>query len=442
MIRLIHGLAEDKELTNRILRNVGWIFSSQVIVSLCSLIAVAVTARVLGADGIAIVALVEAYMRLTSLIIHLEPWQAVMRFGSAALERGDLQRFRTLIKFSTIVDLTLGVTAALIAFACAKPAASLLNLEEHVGLLQIASLALAVSFRPTGIAVLRLFDRFDKLARLDAIVAALRLGVTIVVATLGGGPAEFVAIVVFFSVVDGSVAYILGRRVMAQRIEARAGDGPLQALSENPGLLRMFFNSNAAVILRQATQRLDVMLLATLVSPTAVGFYHIAKRSALAGLRLGRPLAQALYPELARIAETRDNQKLSRLIFGASGAFLMVLVAVVTPVLIWLEPLLAFIFSEEFRGAADVVAIQILASTVLLAGIAVVPAMLSLDRDVPLVLLRLTVTVLFFLAFWPMTRMFGAEGAAATHLLCNLVWLLSSALILRSALARRTVSEA
>ncbi|MEL7211919.1 MAG: oligosaccharide flippase family protein [Pseudomonadota bacterium] len=427
-------------MTARILRNVGWIFSSQIVVSLCSLIAMAATARALGADGLAIVALVEAYMRLTALIVHLEPWQAVMRFGSEALERGDAQRFRTLIRFSTIVDLVLGLAAAFVAFALAKLVAPLLNLEDRVQLLQIAAFALAVSFRPTGLALLRLFDRFDRLARLDAITAVVRLIVTILVAMSGAGPEAFVAIVIIFSLADGILAYVLGRRVMAEQLEGGDAKGPLHALRENPGLLRMFFNSNAAVILRQATQRLDVILLATIVSPAAVGYYHIAKRSAQAGLRLGRPLAQALYPELARVAVSRDDGRLSRLIFGASAAFLLVLVAVVVPVLFWIEPLIVFIFTEDFRPASVVVGIQISASAVLLAGVAVVPAMLSLDRDVPLVLLRLFVTTLFFIAFWPMTFQFGAEGAAATHLLCNLVWLIAAAFVLRSTLARRAVN--
>lgn len=439
MIRRLSSSPEDQKVVVRILRNVSWVFSSQVVTSLSGLVSMAAAARALGAESVAIVALVEAYMRLASLFIHLEPWQAVMRFGSEALERGDTRRFRTLIGFSTIVDVVLGLMAALLAFALAGLVAPWLNLEEHIELLQIASLALAVSLRPTGIAVLRLFDRFDKLARLDAATAIVRAIVSVIVAALGGGPAAFVGVIVVFSVADGALAYILGRRVMADQLLPERADSPLQAIRENPGLLRMFFNSNAAVILRQATQRLDVILLATIVSPTAVGYYHIAKRSALAGLRLGRPLAQAIYPELARFAAARDEGRLSRFIFGMSGIFFLLLVIVVTPVLIWIEPLIVLIFTEDFREAALVVGIQVSASAVLLAGVAIVPALLSTDQDVSLVLLRLSVTVLFFAVFWPMTAQFGAEGAAATHLLCNLIWLVSAGFILRSALARRVM---
>lgn len=437
MILQLFNSKEDKRIMARILRNVSWVFSSQVVTSVCGLISMAAAARALGAENLAIVALVEAYMRMAALFVHLEPWQAVMRFGSEALERGDTRRFRTLIGFSTLVDVVLGLMAAILAFGLAGLVAPLLNLENHLELLQIAALALGVSLRPTGIAMLRLFDCFDKLSKLDAVTAIVRALSSVLVAVFGGGPEAFVMIIVVFSVSDGAFAYILGRRTMASQLAPGSADNPLQAICDNPGLLRVFVNSNLAVLLRQTTQRLDVIILATIVTPTAVGFYHIAKRSALAGLRLGRPLAQAIYPELARFAASSDEGRLTRFIFGLTGAFFFLLVAVVTPVLIWIEPLIVFVFTDNYRGAALVVGIQICASAVLLVGVTVVPALLSIDRDVSLVVLRLSVTVLFFAAFWPMTHQFGAPGAAATHLLSNLVWLVAAGLILRAALARR-----
>ncbi|MEM5545017.1 oligosaccharide flippase family protein [Sulfitobacter sp. AS92] len=435
MILQLFSSKKDKRIMARILRNVSWVFSSQVVTSLCGLISMAAAARALGAENLAIVALVEAYMRLAALFVHLEPWQAVMRFGSEALERGDKRRFRTLIGFSTVVDVVLGLMAAILAFGLAGLVAPWLNLEKHLALLQIASLALAVSLRPTGIAMLRLFDCFDKLAKLDAVTAIVRALSSVLVAVFGGGPEAFVMIIVIFSVSDGALAYILGRRMMAIQLAPDCADNPLQAIRDNPGLLRVFVNSNSAVLLRQTTQRLDVIILATIVSPTAVGFYHVAKRSALAGLRLGRPLAQAIYPELARFAASSDEGRLTRFTFGLSGAFFVLLVVVVTPVLIWIEPLIVFVFTDTYRGAALVVGIQICASAVLLVGVTVVPTLLSIDRDVSLVVLRLSVTVLFFAAFWPMTLQFGAAGAAATHLLSNLVWLVAAGFILRAALA-------
>jgi O-antigen/teichoic acid export membrane protein len=429
--------AEDKKVTARLARNIGWVFSAQIISGICGLIAMAASARALGAEGIAVVALVEAYMRLSALFVHLEPWQAVIRYGSEALEKGDTKRLRTLIGFSTAVDVTLGVAAALVGFALVGVAAPLLGLENETRLLQLAALSLAVSLRPTGIALLRLFDRFDTLARVDAATAVARALLSVLVAALGGGPAAFVAIVIALSLADGSLAYVMGRRIMADRLSSERGGSPLQALRDNPGLLRVFGTSNASVILRQATQRLDVILLATLVTPEAVGFYHIARRTSQAALKLGSPLSQAIFPELARFAAASDHGRLSKLLFGVSGLFVLLLSVVLIPVLVWIEPLVVLAFTESFRDAALVVALQLTASTVLLAGVAVVPAMISLDKDVHLVVLRLAVTVLFFAVFWPMSTQFGAEGAAATHLICNLIWLGTAAFILRFTLARR-----
>ena len=311
-----------------------------------------------------------------------------------------------------------------------------LGLEDHKGLLYLAAFGIAFSLRPTGVALLRLFDRFDILARLDAALALARAVLIVVVALAGAGPAAFVAITVAFALVEGTVTWALGRRIMARTLPAGRADAPHLALRQNPGLLRVFVNSNLLVMLRQVTQRLDVMLLGALASVEAVGFYHIARRSAEAALRLGRPLSQAIYPELARFAAAREAARLGRFLTGVSAGFVLGLAVVLTPVLIWMEPLVALVFGDGFREASTVVALQVVASAILLAGLGISPAMLSLDDDMRLVYLRLAVTATFFALFWPVAARFGAEGAAATHVFCNLLWIGGGALLLRAALAR------
>lgn len=442
MIARFAAATGDGAVYARFLRNIGWIFSSQAAVAVCGLVAMAAAARSLGAEGVAVVALVEAYMRLVALLVHLEPWQAVIRFGSEALERGDARRLRTLIAWSTAVDLALGCAAGLVALVLAGFVAPLLGLEAHAGLLTLAAIGIAFSLRPTGIALLRLFDRFDLLARLDAGLALARALLMVAAALAGMGPAAFVAITVIFALVEGMLTYLLGRRVMARMLPAGTADPARHALRQNPGLLRVFVNSNLLVMLRQVTQRLDVIILGAVASAQAVGFYHIARRSAEAALRLGRPLSQAIYPELARFAAARETARLGRFLAGTSGLLVLGLVLVLTPVVIWMEPLVVAVFGESFRDASQIVAIQVVASGVLLAGLGISPAALSLDDDMRLVLVRLGVTAVFFALFWPVAMHFGAEGAAAVHLVCNLLWIGAGALLVRAALARRATGPA
>jgi len=103
----------------RILRNMAYLFSANILVAVVGLGTVAVMARALGPAGLGAIALAEAFVRLVDQLIRLEPWQAVIRYGALTLENDKETEFRRLVKFSTLFDILGGSLAAFVAItAC------------------------------------------------------------------------------------------------------------------------------------------------------------------------------------------------------------------------------------------------------------------------------------------------------------------------------------
>ncbi len=433
--RLSSGL-RDEPLKKRLLRNLKWIFSAQVAVALLGMVYLAFGARALGAAGLGLIAVLEAYSRIMARLLHLEPWQAVIRHASTALENDEVDRFGRLIGLSVLVDLAGGVLAATVAFFLAPILAPLLGLEDtYYWLLPVGAAACVLSLRATGISLLRIYDRFDILAKLDSATAAFRAFLAIMAWAFDLGLVGFAAIFVLISLLDGTLAYLVGLTQMRKRGHRLQFGGIRETLAENPGFLRFMWNSNLSVILRQTSQRLDVIILAAMVPATAVGYYHIARRCGDAALRLGRPLSQTIYPEFTRLSARGQVAKLGKILRNISAGFAVVLVLVLTPVIWQLDKIILAFFGPEFGPAVPVVAIQAVAVGFYLFGCIVNPALLSLEQDRAMVRIGALITGLFFVVIYPMVTTFGVAGAAASHLICNAIWLVLCSIVLKRAVS-------
>ncbi len=419
---------------HRLIKNLGWLFSSQVLVGLIGLASLALAARALGPAALGLLALVEAYARIVARLVHLEPWQASIKFGSDALEQGDDARLSGIFYMSVVIDLIGGVLAGALAMACA-PLLVLLTGAENLtsSTVFIAALGVFVSLRATGVGALRLFDRFDVLARTDVASAVLRLALYATGFALGFGLTAFVVFFVVISLFDGLLAFVLARREMARRGVSIRPVALSDFKAANPRFFAFVWNSNLSVIFRQLAQRLDVMILAALVSPTALGFYHIARRSSEAALRLGRPLNQAIYPEFTRLVSAGNIAQVRRLAMQIFAGFALVLTAALVPIVLNLDALIDVVLGADFADSATVVATQAVAVAIFLAGMIFNPALLSLSRDRFTAYLSLAAAVLFFALLFPMVSTFGVVGASLSHLIANALWLIACLLVVWSA---------
>ncbi len=423
-----------RSLRSRLSRNLSWTFGSQLFISIAAVVTLFITARALGPAGLGILALVESFVRIVDLILRLEPWQAVIRYAIQAQHRGDTAAFLRLIKLSVLIDAAGGVLAGVVCMILAPFVAPLIGLPEGVGeeYIWVMALGLFFSFRPTAIAVLRIFDRFDRLAWVDMISALVRLLLTVVAWLAGLGIWAFLVILLVQSLLDGLLAFAVALHELRKRGHhgALTAQG-LAALRENPGFLRFLWNSNFNVILRQSANRFDVLVLGAMMSPAAVGVYQLGKRVMNRLTKLAGPLRQTIYPELARLWDKCKIHQFNRLVLIFSASILLLQLVIAVPFMLNMERVIAVLFGPAFAGAGPVMNILLISAIIFASGVALNPALLAMGKDRMLVRVTMLSTLLFALSFLPFVHFWGVEGAAASNLIFNLTWTIGCALAFR-----------
>jgi O-antigen/teichoic acid export membrane protein len=414
------------EVFPRLARNVAYLMSSQAAGGVLGLLTLAVTARALGPAGLGALAMIETYLRAVDGLVRPETWQAVIRYGAAALEakRGDA--------FGRLLRLGLAVDVAGAALAAALAAGGALLLGPSLGLdpvwtflTAVAALMLLASATSAATAVLRLFDRFGTLSRIAVAVAAARLAFAAAAAAFDGGVAGFVAAMMAAHVLEGGATLGAAARELRRRGRLGALRAPLTGVvAENPGFWRFVVNANVAVQARQSTQRFDTLLVGVLLrDASAVGAYQLAKRLGLAAFKLARPLQQAIFPDAARLASRGERARLRRIVLrvgGGAGALALAGAAGMTP---FAREITTALFGAEFAGAAAPLSVQAFAVALLFVGAGgLIPALYALGRDRALARLSLGCAAAFFVCLVALAPPLGVVGASLAHLAFAALW--------------------
>ena len=422
--RSVRRLVHFDDVISRIMRNTGILVVSSTTIGVLGVITLAVTARALGPAGVGILALVEAYIRSVDLIVRWPPTQAVIKYAARMLEADDREAFSRLVKLSIVIDLVGGCLSGVIAILLGYWASTWFDLGgDGYRYILLAAASLFFSFRPTGIAILRMFDRFDLLAISDTGIAIGRLVVALIALALDLGIWAFVTLLFLQGVADGLVVFFLSLREMRRRGYPRLRSGSVrQALAENPRFIGFLFNTNASQVLRQAVTRFDVLALGLFVSPTIVGFYQVAKRSGKAVQRFGRTLTQVLFPELARMWVRGERAQFDELIWFITRTTLAIVAIVFVPLALLIPFIVRTLFGVEFLDAVPIVQLQLVAIVINLAGVSFLPALLSMGLDRELMILAILVTIGFAAAFAPAVLLAGALGAMGCHVLFSVFW--------------------
>lgn len=404
--------------------HIGTLFSANVVVAVLGLGTVIVTARALGPAGVGLLALIEAYARLVNQVVRVEPSQALIKYGSEALEAGDTARFFRLVKLSTLIDIVGALCACAVAWACLSLARDWFGFDpEQTRFAGYFLMAIPFFVSATPIALLRLLQRIKLYARLLVGMAALRLAVTTALWLAGADFAVFLGFLIAYTIVENLVPVVLGWRVLRAQYPQAGLSHPLSGvLRENPKLPRFIFSANANVLARNSTRQLDTVVLGGLVGVSDIGNYQIAKRIGLAALRLARPVQFVVFPKLSQLWARGETRRLTALTLRLNG--LLGLLGLVAVGLVWLvgDTAIRLLFGPDFAGAVPLLVLHMAAAGCLLFGAVLNPALLSIGQDKALLGITLLATAIFFAGLGPLVSQYGIIAASALHVVFNLVW--------------------
>jgi O-antigen/teichoic acid export membrane protein len=401
-------------ILRRVVANAGMLLGGRAVNAVLGLAYMAIAARALGAAELGVLVLIQAFAQFLGEVVKFQSWQTILHYGAQPLAEGRRGEFQRVLRFTLVLDL------ASTAFGIAVGVAGAILFADRLGwtsqeapaaALYMGSIAFMVSATPLGL--LRLFDRFDVLARQAALISLIRVvgsGVALLLhATMEGFLLAWAVGTV------GSWLYLAGAAMKELRrrdlLEGFSWRGPLA--EGMPGAWRFAWNTNLAATLDVAFTHVATLMVGGLVGTSQAAFWRVGRQVADAIAKPAKLLTPALYPELARLRADGKGHAMWRLarnvglLAGGFGLALLAGSALAGPAL------LTLVMGRGFAPAADVMNWQVGAAVIGVFALPLEPMLISLGKPGLAVWVRLAVSAAFLAVLPFLVTRFGLIGAGA-----------------------------
>lgn len=401
-----------------LLKNSSYLAASRAVAAVGAMATLAFAGRGLGVTAFGLLILIHSYVQAASGLTKFNSWQVVVRYGSPALERGDVATFRRATRFAVGLDLTSGVITMVGAIALLPLLAKWFGIPgDLLNYAMLYCLLLPTLGSAAASGVLRALDRFDLLSWQGTITPNLRAVLTFF-AWWYEAPFEIFLAIWFVTDLAGDlVQWAMAWRELRRRELRRSLWPSLRPVGLDRGW-HFAVSVNLTASLTTAWGPLARLLVGGLLSPAAAGLYRVASSLADAAQRPSDFLNKAFYPEVMRLDPTSKKPwKLmlrATLLGTAMGLLMMIGIAIVG------KFMLLHLFGPEFVGAYGVLIVLLGAPLIAMLSFPL-PAMLhSVGRNTTPLVANLAGVLTYVAAIFPLVDRFDLVGAGIAFLIGRL----------------------
>jgi len=297
-----------KDIHRRFLHNASLIVGSRVAFGLLNLGTNVIILRAYGAADLGMVMLLIAYVRVFAEVAKFESWQAVLRFGVIAQERGEENNLRRLIGLALSIDV-ITMFLAIVAAVLLIPQAAVwfgwnAQVTEFAPWFMILIIFLT-NATPNG--VMRLFERVEILALQHGLNAVIRLVAVLIAMMLGGtvvhlAMAWFAGFVISGAMTMAVCAYELIKRDLRPKFSLNLRKtGALF-----PGIWHFLVMSNLIGIGPLAVNHLTTLFVGAQLGSAQAAVLQLARQLSTGISGPTRLLGPLLLPDFSRLSGRGD----------------------------------------------------------------------------------------------------------------------------------------
>jgi O-antigen/teichoic acid export membrane protein len=407
-------MAEQKQGSGRrILRSGAWLFLPKTLSAVLSLIYLAVSTQTLGAADFGKFMLIFSFAQLIAGFTSFQTWQILIRYGTNLVQDKAHAELAELTWFCIILDLIgAGLTLFLAIFGAWLLAANQgWENNETIAVIVFTTL-LVLSSRSTPTGLLRISDRFGDAALPDMLVPIIRLVGTGILVLTQPTIWGFLAIWLLSEFVPTIVVWINVLRQL--KLPLRWSNLPrLNSLQDRfPGIGKFALWSNASSSFKLTSQQMVAVIVGVYVGAAAAGFFRLGYQLGQVFARIGDAVSMALFTEYARVAHiggSKDAGALLSKMMKVSGVAAMLVLAIVG---LAGEPIIVWLFGEEFVAAYPLVMILGTAAALQFATLGLEPALLTAGKAGRVMLCSLAGAIIVAILLIWLLPIYGEVGAA------------------------------
>lgn len=403
----------EKNPFTRLLQNTAILLGGDSVAAIIGMISFAVTARVLGAENLGMLVLIDAFVRVVDRLLNFQSWQFLIKFGSDARSANDHVGFKSLIKFGTFVDVATALVGCCVAVITAELIGKWQNWSpEMIMMARLYSLIIALNFSgiPTGL--LRLFDRFKIFSIYKSFVSFLKLCSVLVAGYLNANWQVFALIWMLAEILECGLITFAAWAELKKQGYTKIWSAPLRGLRQKyPGLWQFMISTNLTGAVKVGFRELDVLVIGKMLSFSDVSLYKLAKKICVALARFNNPLYQALYPELTRSWAERDIslfKKLVKKMMLIMGGFSLVSLL---GMVLFGKSVIVIMTGSAFLAAYGVMIAYYFAKAIAMTTLPLQPMILAMGKAQLSFWIQFIPVCIYFPALYFLIEAFGLVGA-------------------------------
>lgn len=394
----------------RLARQVIWLNAAWAIRILGGIATMSITARIIGVEGLGILATAAAVSVFIYGLMDMRNGLALTTFASQRLAQGRPAAAARVFRFVLIVSLALSLVGyAIIAFI-AFTAGDLLNIvdPEHRNLLLLYGVnGILMSTQEVSRATLQLADRMRLYSAVAAASVLIRCSLLIAVWLTDGGITEVALAHIAESAFNGLALFAAA--IISAPLAGLTGLMRWETLKIPREVARFYTGAFWLTKVNIIVDNMDVIILTQFTGAAGVGLYEGARRIANMATDLIGSFRAGLLPEYSRLWYSGQGAQLRRLALRISILTLALFAAGFALAAAFSAPITRILLGNEFIAAAPLLLILTLKA---FPGTSLQPLLLATGRVWPCVLARTIGLAAFIAAMMWLAPEHGATGAA------------------------------
>ncbi len=400
-----------RQSASRIFRNARTLLGGKAVGGVLSLAYLAIAARSLGATEMGYLVLAHAYVMVIIGIARFQSWQAIIRFGAPLLAINDERNFKTLVRFSTKIDIASAVFAIVISVGFAGLVGKLMDWPRDVmPYIYVYCFAAPFLMAATPAGILRLFDKFKTLGWQLALLPVVRFIGALILWAIGGGLVGFLIVWILSAVLHGASLWLLGWRALKRRnLLPQLSKAPDEKASR--AWLPFMIKTNLSSTVDVAQNNLPVLIVGAILGGAPSGFLQLATNISNLIAHPTNMLNEATFPELSKIAASQGKKAMRSVAFRSAGTGVLFAMPIVLLYVLLRDFLAVTVGGPEFASAAILIALMAVAQLWRITSVVLQSAVVAIGKA-GFVLAAQTISALInitLMAF--LLPRFGAAGA-------------------------------
>jgi len=324
--------------------DVGWVFTSSIIILLLHFFQKPIMARYLGPDGLGLFSMATMIVGIIEIIAVFGINGALVKFVAEYESKGWRDKVYSLVSSAFITLLIIGIISGVVLFFLSNVFANIFDMPLLSSLLKIYALAFPFSLlHGTIISYFNGLRKMTYYAFIRILLAALSLMFILVFLIIGLG----VKGAMLGTVLAIVVTVIIATTIMRKFISFTFSD------YRKYTKVLVSFGSRlvGATMINEIYNYVDILMIGYFLTSTDVGYYAVAISLGKFFWLVPRAIARVSYPAMSEYWAKKDIQAMNKLVDRATRYSTCILVFAGMLVIFFAKDIINFLFTSEFLQA-------------------------------------------------------------------------------------------